>query len=499
MHISNLITLAILPLAYGQLDTLAKAAGLKYFGSATDNGELTDTQYTAILSNNSQFGQITPGNTQKWQYIEPTQNTFSYTQGDVVVDFAEKNDQLLRCHNLCWYNQLPSWVTSGTWTNETLIAVLKNHIKNEVTYYKGKCYAWDVVNEAFNDDGTWRSFIFYDTIGPEYIPIAFETAALYDPDVKLYYNDYNIESSGAKATSALNLVKSLQARGIKIDGVGLQAHFIVGSTPSESALATTLKSFTALDVEVAYTELDVRFSTLPPTAAGLAQQGVDYANTVNACLSVDGCVGITIWDFTDAYSWIPSTFTGQGDACLWYANYTVHPAYNNVVAALSAAAGTAAPVTSTTVSTVPATSTSKVSISSAVSTSTSTPVVLSSSPDSVSVSASAVVSSISSVVQVASSSVAVSSAVSSLPISSSPIPSSSTLKKCTKTSSSTSAPSSTIISTTKTTSTAAASGTGAAVALYGQCGGATWTGSTVCASGATCVKQNDWYSQCLAA
>ncbi|KAF7902847.1 hypothetical protein EAF00_002750 [Botryotinia globosa] len=490
MHISNLIPLAILPLAHGQLNTLAKAAGLKYFGSATDNGELTDAQYTAILSNNSQFGQITPGNTQKWQYIEPTQNTFSYTRGDVVVDFAEKNDQILRCHNLVWYNQLPSWVTSGTWTNETLIAVLKNHIKNEVTYYKGKCYAWDVVNEAFNDDGTWRSFIFYDTIGPEYIPIAFETAALYDPDVKLYYNDYNIESSGAKATSALNLVKSLQARGIKIDGVGLQAHFIVGSTASETALATTLKSFTALNVEVAYTELDVRFSTLPPTAAGLAQQGVDYANTVNACLSVDGCVGITIWDFTDAYSWIPSTFSGQGDACLWYANYTVHPAYNNVVAALAAAAGTASPVTSTTVSTA------KVSISSAVSTSKSAPVALSASTDSVP--ASAVASSVSSVVQIATSSLAVSSAVPSLPISSSPISSSSTLKKCTKTSS-TSAPSTTIISSTKTTSTAAASGTGAAVALYGQCGGGTWTGSTVCASGTKCVKQNDWYSQCVAA
>lgn len=126
MHISNLITLAILPSAYGQLNTLAKAAGLKYFGSATDNSELTDTQYTAILSNSSQFGQITPGNTQKWVYTEPTQNTFSYTQGDVIVDFAEENDQIVRCHNLCWYNELPTWVTSGTWTNATLIAVLKN-------------------------------------------------------------------------------------------------------------------------------------------------------------------------------------------------------------------------------------------------------------------------------------------------------------------------------------------------------------------------------------
>ncbi|KAB8304329.1 hypothetical protein EYC80_003739 [Monilinia laxa] len=505
MLVSNLITLAVLPSAYGQLNTLAKAAGLKYFGSSTDNNELTDTEYVAILSNSSEFGQITPGNKQKWDSIEPSQNTFSYTKGDVVVDFAEKNNQILRCHNLVWYNQLPSWVTSGTWTNATLIDVLKNHIKNEVTYYKGKCYAWDVVNEAFNDDGTWRSFAFYDTIGPEYIPIAFETAALYDPDVKLYYNDYNIESAGAKATSALNLVKSLKARGIKIDGVGLQAHFIVGSTASESSLATTLKSFTALDVEVAYTELDIRFSSLPPTTAGLAQQGVDYANTVKACLSVDGCIGITIWDFTDKYSWIPSTFSGQGDACLWFANYTLHPAYNNVVAALSSAAGTK-PVTSTTVLSTSATSTVKVSASSAVATSSSSVSATKSSAPSVpavkpvlvsSAAVSSTVISSSSVAPVAPSAsasasasassaavISVSSTAAAAAASTAPASSSTTLRKCTKTTSSTS-----------TTSTAASSG--GAVPLYGQCGGANWTGSTTCASGSTCKVQNPFYSQCV--
>jgi len=110
MHISFLLsTLTLLPATLAQLNTLAKAKGLKYFGSATDNSELTDTQYVAILSNTSNFGQITPGNTQKWVYIEPTQNTFTYTQGDVITNFAEGNGQLLRCHNLCWYNELPSW------------------------------------------------------------------------------------------------------------------------------------------------------------------------------------------------------------------------------------------------------------------------------------------------------------------------------------------------------------------------------------------------------
>ncbi|KAM3075594.1 hypothetical protein ACMFMG_007730 [Clarireedia jacksonii] len=415
MHVTGLVTLAALPAAYGQLNTLAKAAGLKYFGSATDNGELTDTTYTAVLSNTSEFGQITPGNTMKWQFTEPSQNNFDFTQGDVVASFAEKNGQLLRCHNLVWHSQLPNWVSSGTWTNETLIGVIKAHIQGEVTHYKGQCYAWDVVNEALNEDGTYREDVFYNTIGPEYIPIAFETAALYDPDVKLYYNDYNIEYSGAKATAAANIVASLKARGIKIDGVGLQGHFIVGSTPSKSDLVSVLESYTKYGVETAYTELDIRFSSLPEDSAGLTQQATDYSNVVSACLSVNGCIGITVWDFIDKYSWIPGTFPGEGDADLWFANYTKHPAYYSVVNVLAAAA-TSTPVTSsaTTVPYTTATSTVKTS------------------------------------------------------------------------------------TTTKVTTSASATST-ATVALYGQCGGETYTGPTVCAAGSKCEYSNDWYSQCLPA
>lgn len=252
-------------------------------------------------------------------------------------------------------------VTSGTWTNATLIAALKNHITNEVTHYKGKCYAWDVVNEAFNDDGTYRTDIFYNTIGPEYIPIAFEAAAAADPTVKLYYNDYNIETPGGKATAALNLVKSLKARGIKIDGVGLQAHFIVGGTPSLSSQVANLNTFIAAGVEVAYTELDIRFTALPPSASGLTQQTTDYFNTVSACVQV-GCVGVTIWDYTDKYSWIPSTFSGQGDALPWDSNLVKKAgAYYGIVSALggtTTATTTAATTTAaTTGTTTPSTGT----------------------------------------------------------------------------------------------------------------------------------------------
>jgi endo-1,4-beta-xylanase len=205
---------------------------------------------------------------------------------------------LLRCHNLVWYSQLPAWVEKGTWTNETLIAAMKNHITTMVTHYKGQCYAWDVVNEALEDDGSFRKSVFFTTIGEAYIKIAFETAAATDPDVKLYYNDFSIENPGKKATAALNIVKSLKASGTKIDGVGLQAHFIVGSTPSKAAQIKNLESFTALGVEVAYTELDIRM-TLPATAALNTQQTTDYQDTVSACIAVKNCIGITVWDFSD--------------------------------------------------------------------------------------------------------------------------------------------------------------------------------------------------------
>lgn len=340
MHSSSIAVLALtVGAANAQLHKLAVAAGKLYFGSATDNSELDDTAYTAILSDADEFGQITPGNTQKWQYTEPTEGTFSYDEGDVIVDFAQNNSQIVRCHNLVWYSQLPSWVSSGSWTNETLTSAMTTHITNEVTHYKGECYAWDVVNEALSDDGdgSFRDNVFYENIGEYYIPIAFSTAAAADPDAKLYYNDYSIEFTGAKLTAALGVVDLIQGAGVQIDGVGLQGHFIVGSVGSASSLASVLEQFTAKGVDVAYTEVDVRHESVPADSTAIEQQATDYANVVSACLQVEGCVGITIWDFDDKYSWIPSTFEGQGEACLYDDNLSKKPAWTSVSSVLAAA------------------------------------------------------------------------------------------------------------------------------------------------------------------
>ncbi|KAH9847489.1 glycoside hydrolase superfamily [Lenzites betulinus] len=322
------------PTASG-LHSLAKAAGKLYFGSATDNPELTDTAYVAKLSDNMEFGQITPGNSMKWVCIhatEPSRGTFTFSGGDTVANLAKKNGQLLRGHNCVWYNQLPSWVANGQFTAADLTSVIQTHCSTLVGHYKGQIYSWDVINEPFNDDGTWRQDVFYNTLSTSYVPIALKAARAADPAAKLYINDYNIEQAGAKSTAMLNLVKQLQADAVPIDGIGFQCHFIVGEIPG--TFQQTLEQFTALGLEVAITELDIRM-TLPATTALLAQQQKDYQTVVQACMNVKGCVGITIWDWTDKYSWVPSTFSGQGAALPWDQTFNKKPAYTGITAALA--------------------------------------------------------------------------------------------------------------------------------------------------------------------
>lgn len=179
---------------------------------------------------------------------------------------------------------------------------------------------------ALNEDGTYRPNVFYNTIGEAYIPIAFAAAAAADPDAKLFYNDYNIEAAGSKATGAQRIVKLVQSYGAKIDGVGMQAHLIVGSTGSESVSAwqANMNAFIALGVDVAITELDIRTNT-PATSAAVTQQAKDYATVIQGCKSVPRCVGVTIWDYTDKYSWIPGVFSGEGAALPWDENMNKKP------------------------------------------------------------------------------------------------------------------------------------------------------------------------------
>jgi endo-1,4-beta-xylanase len=341
-----------------QLNDLAVRAGLKYFGTALREGALnSDATYKRIISDKSEFGQLVPENGQKWDATEPSRGSFSYTSGDITANAAKASGQGIRCHTLVWHSQLPTWVSSGSWTKATLTSVIETHMSNVMGHYKGQCYAWDVVNEAINDDGTWRDSVFYRVFGTEFLPISFAAAKKYDPNTKLYYNDYNLEYNGAKTDRAVEIVKIIQAAGAPIDGVGFQAHLIVGSTPSRANLATTLRRFTALGVEVAYTELDIRHSSLPASSAAQVTQGNDFANVVGSCLDVTGCVGVTVWSFTDKYSWVPSTFNGAGDALIYDSNFNKKAAWTSISSVLAAKATGAPPVSSSSAAPVQPTTT----------------------------------------------------------------------------------------------------------------------------------------------
>jgi endo-1,4-beta-xylanase len=308
-------------------------AGDRYFGTAIGLPTLDrDAAYAALAAD--QFNQATAENAMKWQVVEPSRGEFDWSGADETVAFAQEHNQIVRGHTLVWHNQLPDWLTSGSFSADELKTILKDHITTEAGRYKGKIYAWDVVNEAFNDDGTWRESIWYEGLGEEYIADSLRWAHEADPEAKLYLNDYDIEAIGPKSDAWYNLIKSLKAEGVPIDGMGFQGHFdLQYAFPTD--LAQNLQRFADLGLEVAITELDVRLE-MPATDADLATQADYYRQTVQACLAVKSCVGITVWGFTDKYSWVPFTFPGKGAACLWDAKLAPKPALTAVQEALAA-------------------------------------------------------------------------------------------------------------------------------------------------------------------
>ncbi|WP_405475427.1 endo-1,4-beta-xylanase [Streptomyces sp. NBC_00009] len=316
------------------LDSLAQQTG-RYFGSAVDNPELADTEYADLLG--TEFGTTTPGNGMKWYATEPQRGVFDFTAGDEIVDYAVAKGLKVRGHTLLWHNQLPSWLTNGTWTADELNSILKNHITNVVQHYKGKVFAWDVANEIMNEDGTYRENIFYKTLGPGYIADALRWAHDADPKVKLYLNDYNVEGIGAKSDAYYTLIKQLKADGVPVDGFGMQAHLALQyGFPNQ--MQQNIQRFADLGLDVALTELDIRM-VLPADAAKLAQQADFYGRATSACLAVRRCVGITVWGYSDRHSWIPSVFEGEGAALPWDENLQHKPAYDAIVNALVAAKG----------------------------------------------------------------------------------------------------------------------------------------------------------------
>lgn len=321
------IAITTLPSSAATTLGAAAAATGRTFGAAVSNN-LGDPQYVDILD--TQFTGVTPENEMKWDATERTPGVFSFAAADVIVDHARERSMAVRGHTLVWHSQLPAYVSAITDPDE-LRATVDRHITEVAGHFRGQVEYWDVVNEAFLDDGSRRQSVFQTVLGDGYIEDAFRTARASDPDAKLCYNDFSVEGVNAKSDAAFNLVRDFKARGVPIDCVGFQAHLVLGQIPAD--LRANIQRFADLGVEVQITELDIRMQ-LPADAAKLAQQAEDYATVVRACLAVAECTSITVWQVSDRESWVPSTFAGQGAALLFDEDRAAKPALDATIAAL---------------------------------------------------------------------------------------------------------------------------------------------------------------------
>lgn len=306
-------------------DLLIGYASRNNFWNMSDSAQYEEAART-------EFNFMTPENAMKWDAIHPSQNSYNFSQADQHVQFAQANGMAVHGHVLVWHSQNPSWLTNGNWSRSQLIDIMYDHIDTVAGHYAGDVLVWDVVNEAFNEDGTYRSSIWYDGIGQEYIDLAFERAHQADPNAKLIYNDYNIGWTGSKSNGVYNMAADMVSRGVPIDGVGFQMHLTDGGIDGNS-LASNMQRFADLGLEVYITELDVRIPQNPSQQA-LQNQATIYQTVTDRCLAQPACKGLQVWGIPDKYSWVPDVFPGTGAPLLFDDNYNAKPAYYAVQAAL---------------------------------------------------------------------------------------------------------------------------------------------------------------------
>ena len=323
----------------------------KYFpiGVAVRPSDLRNGEEKNLIL--KEFNSITAENAMKMAPLQPAENRFFWRDADSIVAFGVRNKLNVRGHTLCWHAQAPNWMFTDSSGNqaskELLLKRLKNHIQTVVNRYKGKVYAWDVVNEVIADDTTFlRKSKWFQITGDEFIEKAFEYAHEADPKAILFYNDYNTEIP-AKREKIFRLLKNLLDKGVPVHGVGLQAHWSI-SSPSKEELEKSIQMFSSLGLQIPFTELDVsvysgrqggqliqgqrRQMETPVFTAEMEQQQLEKYKMVFEVFRKyrKNITGVTFWNLSDKYSWLDGR--GRKNYPLLYdANLKPKKVYNEVV------------------------------------------------------------------------------------------------------------------------------------------------------------------------
>jgi endo-1,4-beta-xylanase len=336
------------PVAPTEASLAGAFAGRLPFGAAVTPAQLRDPAIAAFIRHH--FNQLVAENAMKPEALAPrAEGQYEWADADALVDFGVMHQIPVRGHTLLWHVQPPAWMFrqgAGEVSRATLVARLERYIGDVVSHFKGRVYAWDVVNEAFQFDepgavtdasgmrmSDWRRII-----GPEYIEIAFRAAAQADPGALLFYNDYETQNP-KKVAAMLALVRDLRAKGVKIDGIGHQSHCARG-WPRVADVAASIDALAAAGVMQHITELDVALNqNLTDTAVTAATpellqaQAERYRELVGLYLRQRSKVqALLLWGIGDAYTWLTQWPTRRFEAPLPFdTQLRPKPAYHALI------------------------------------------------------------------------------------------------------------------------------------------------------------------------
>lgn len=332
------VATALLNIKSNALAKAVERTGIKDFykddfhiGTAISTEALmgNDTQQLSLIAR--EFNAITAENCMKWEPLKPNDKNWDWTAADKFVEFGEKNKMYIVGHNLVWHSQVPKEVfqneTGGVISKEALTKKMQDHIAVLAGRYKGRLQAWDVVNEAVEDDGSWRKSPWYNIMGEDFIAKAFHFAHDVDPNSHLIYNDYNTETP-AKRAFIVEMVKNFKKKGVPIQGVGMQEHLSIDG-PSVEEIDKTLTDLAKIGVRAHITELDIdvlpsvwnlptaevstRFDYTPardPYTKGLPKEMEEklakrYEDIFKVYLKHRSNIDrVTLWGTTDANTWL---------------------------------------------------------------------------------------------------------------------------------------------------------------------------------------------------
>lgn len=309
-------------------------------GVAVDSERLRkDAGYRDIVVHH--FNSITPENGMKMDAVHPREGRFFWEEADYLVEFCAQYNKRLHGHVLVWHSQVPVWMEDYQGTDAEWESMLKGHVQTIVRRYSGEVSSWDVVNEAFADDGELRDTIWRHHIGGDYVAKCFRWAGDTDPEARLFYNDYSLPYNQSKLDAVLGMVDDFQHREppVPIDGIGLQMH-VTDSFPPMDSIREAMDKIRGRGLEVRFSELDISlnflgiYTDLTEDMEQRQRERVFDLVDLYRGLPEDLRAGITVWGVSDADSWIRHHYHRMDWPLLFDEDYRPKPAFYGFMEAL---------------------------------------------------------------------------------------------------------------------------------------------------------------------